>query len=287
MFEDLNFPLRQKMTVVPSGFRCYMLKIVNRNYKGMDQLPCRNVISVDSPAGWGITRFPDEEPDHVDLYIVNSGEIKYISSDNELTVTAGQSLLIPSWIPRKVFTTREGNHIYIRVEMPQKRYGFKKAIQRESLNAEAINFFTRSLLVENNESTDELIYRQYLAECLAIAIRREIFSTSSINSPDQAQKLLHALQNADSSMLTVQNAAKLAGMSVSALRSFCLENFGKTPGKLIEEMLMARARGMLSYGTMSIDEIAENLGYADRFVFSKAFTRNNKISPAAFRKMQW
>lgn len=287
MFEDLTFPLRQKMTVIPSGFRCYMLKILNNNYKGMDQLPCRNVIMVDSPEGWGVTRFPDEEPDHVDLYIVNSGRICYISEEKELTAGSGQSLLIPSWIPRKLFTTEAGNHLYIRVEMPKKHYGFKQAVCRKSINGEALNFFTRSMLMENKNSTDELIYRQYLAECLAIAIRREIFSTSGAGSEDNAQKLLHTLQNADSSMLTVQNAAKLAGMSVSALRAFCLENFNKSPGKLIEEMLMARARGMLSYSKMSIDEIAGELGYADRFVFSKAFTRNHKISPAAFRKLQW
>ena len=287
MFEDIQFPLQRNMTVIPPEFRCYAIKILNRHFKGLDKLPCRDVISVDSPAGWGVIRIGGSEPDHLDLYIINSGRLVVDTGREIFSAGSGQSMIIPSWQSRKVYTVEAGNHIYIRLEMPRKHPGFNNTVCRDSVNADAINFFTSTLLMENRNSADEDIYRQYLAECLAIAIKREIFNFSDGNSPDKAQPLLAILQNSDARMLTVRNAAKLAGMSVSALRSFCRENFGKTPGKLIEEILMARARGMLSYGTLSIDEIAEHLGYADRFVFSKAFARHHKISPAAFRKLQW
>lgn len=47
---------------------------------------------------------------------------------------------------------------------------------------------------------------------------------------------------------------------------------------------MLRARALLSYGDLSIDSIAEELGYADRFSFSKAFLKFNEVTPGEYRR---
>ena len=75
-----------------------------------------------------------------------------------------------------------------------------------------------------------------------------------------------------------------AGMSISTFRKFCLENFGKPPGEVLTEFRMNNARGLLLYRELSIDEIALQLGYADRFTFAKAFTQFHRCTPTAFRQ---
>ena len=68
-------------------------------------------------------------------------------------------------------------------------------------------------------------------------------------------------------------------MSISTFRKFCLRNFRKSPGELLNDIRMSKARAMLIYSGQNIDSIAANCGYANRFAFSKAFRRLNGISP--------
>ncbi len=63
------------------------------------------------------------------------------------------------------------------------------------------------------------------------------------------------------------------GMSHSKLRKFCLENFGKPPHGIIDDARMKRADGLLHYGDIPISRIAEQLGFANVFSFSKAFRK--------------
>lgn len=52
----------------------------------------------------------------------------------------------------------------------------------------------------------------------------------------------------------------------------------------IQNMKMDMARHLLSTSASTVREIAELLGYADSFSFSKSFRRNLGLSPREYRK---
>lgn len=100
----------------------------------------------------------------------------------------------------------------------------------------------------------------------------------------RGDELMEYLQRSPGRNLNVKMAAERLGMSLSGLRLFCQQQFCKPPSTLIQEVKMLRARALLSYGDLSIDSIAEELGYADRFSFSKAFLKFNEVTPGEYRR---
>ena len=57
-----------------------------------------------------------------------------------------------------------------------------------------------------------------------------------------------------------------------------------SPKKYLLNQRMEHARRLLIHSTDSIEEIAAQTGYADRFHFSKVFRRFYDIPPAAYRE---
>ena len=59
---------------------------------------------------------------------------------------------------------------------------------------------------------------------------------------------------------------------------------GQSPGRYVLERRITLAEQRLLFTAASIDQIAEGLGFGNRFYFSRMFTRQVGISPAAYRK---
>ena len=69
------------------------------------------------------------------------------------------------------------------------------------------------------------------------------------------------------------------------LRKFRAET-GETPQQFSRRLRVEKACEYLSYTDMSIDEIAERTGFADRYYFSRIFFCLQNIPPARFRRIQ-
>jgi AraC-like DNA-binding protein len=84
--------------------------------------------------------------------------------------------------------------------------------------------------------------------------------------------------------LTVQEVADYVNVSRSFLSRVFTEKIGISPKQYILEKSMESAVLMLKNNRLSIGEIADSLGYDDVLSFTKAFTRQFKISPSKYRK---
>jgi AraC-like DNA-binding protein len=62
------------------------------------------------------------------------------------------------------------------------------------------------------------------------------------------------------------------------------EAIGQTPTRYIQSRRIAVAAQRLLFTRDSIEQIAEQVGFADRFYFSRVFARQMKMGPAAYRK---
>lgn len=252
-------------------------------FKELAHSGCSCIILVDCPAGWNISRRGDWEERHLDFYFIESGSFTLRTKDKVIHAKAGEILQITSWSDRYLEQTGTGKHIYVRFNNPEHYPGITSSKCRECKVIEHLNFYTKALLQSNVNLPYEITYRQLQAQLIHIILQREIHCLSDFDSED-VHKLQQILNDSQRKNFEVLPIAKQMGMSFSKFRNFCLKNYGKSPRQVIEDARMTRARGLLNYSPLTIDDIAEQLGFSDRFAFSKAFTRHNKLPPVAYRK---
>jgi len=78
--------------------------------------------------------------------------------------------------------------------------------------------------------------------------------------------------------------AALGGMSVNAFARLFKEQTTFPPGKYLQRMRVEKACNMLHHSDLSIEQIASECGFSDRYYFTRIFTRTMKVSPGAYRK---
>jgi AraC-like DNA-binding protein len=91
------------------------------------------------------------------------------------------------------------------------------------------------------------------------------------------------LYDREGRLRSAPQVAQAAGMSERTLRRR-LEGDGTSFSELVEEQRRDRALLLLRDPTLSLDEVAERLGYANVQSFDRAFQRWTAVTPAAYRR---
>ena len=83
---------------------------------------------------------------------------------------------------------------------------------------------------------------------------------------------------------TVESLAEAASMSRSAFAERFAAAFDRTPINLVNHVRMQRAAQLLQQGdALSVDEVADRVGFSSRSHFSRAFKKHTGVAPAEFR----
>ncbi len=82
---------------------------------------------------------------------------------------------------------------------------------------------------------------------------------------------------------TVESLAEAASMSRSAFAERFNTAFGRSPMSLVNHVRLQRAGLLLRQGALSVDEVADRIGFSSRSHFSQAFKKHYGISPTAYR----
>ena len=83
---------------------------------------------------------------------------------------------------------------------------------------------------------------------------------------------------------TIEELAKEAGLSRSALAERFSELVGQPPIQYLAQWRMQVAAAMLANGGESVASVAEKVGYESEAAFNRAFTRAVGVGPGAWRK---
>jgi AraC family transcriptional activator of mtrCDE len=78
----------------------------------------------------------------------------------------------------------------------------------------------------------------------------------------------------------------MAAMSRSTFAERFTEAFGRTPMTLVHHARMQRATHLLRLGRLSIDEVANRVGFSSRSHFSHSFKTHTGFTPAAYRSAE-
>lgn len=82
---------------------------------------------------------------------------------------------------------------------------------------------------------------------------------------------------------TVESLADAAAMSRSAFAEKFAERFGRPPMSLVHYVRMQHAGRLMREGELSIEQVAQRVGFSSRSHFSRVFKEHYGVSPAAQR----
>lgn len=86
-----------------------------------------------------------------------------------------------------------------------------------------------------------------------------------------------------SNSITVSELARQFVVSERQIARICYREYGMSAGEYIRSLQMIEAKRLLGQTDLSIVDVANQVGYADYYAFSKAFKRQEGMSPAKFR----
>jgi AraC-like DNA-binding protein len=93
-----------------------------------------------------------------------------------------------------------------------------------------------------------------------------------------------SIRNQANQACSIEQLLSQQGLSYSRLRSLFRQIYGISPGEYRTQIRIENACTLLENTELSIKEIAEKLGYADAFIFSKQFKQRVARSPQQFRQ---
>jgi len=119
-----------------------------------------------------------------------------------------------------------------------------------------------------------------------VGISRPI-AESSENIPKQYQAISQITRYCRQHMADGVDVAKMAeivGMSISTLSRYFRKYLRISPGEFLSHLRLSRACKLLSDTPLNVNEITFECGYESPAAFSRAFRRQMKLTPKAYRK---
>ncbi len=98
------------------------------------------------------------------------------------------------------------------------------------------------------------------------------------------QATMECIRRNLSEPLTLARLARVSHLSISRLSCLFRAQVGMTPQQYVEAQRLDRATRLLQIPSISIKQIAAEVGFNDPFYFSQRFHRRNGISPREYRR---
>ncbi len=128
---------------------------------------------------------------------------------------------------------------------------------------------------------------EYFAQLIALYLKREFAPTEDPRTLEMRRRL-NALWNSVRSDLRrpwqVRDLAKAFHASPVHLHRLAVKYGGVRPKEMVTRLRMQEACELLRGHDLSVQQVAERIGYENAFAFSTAFRRHTKLSPRAFRE---
>lgn len=123
-------------------------------------------------------------------------------------------------------------------------------------------------------------------ELILVAINRaKVSRGDEIWKPDALfLKFLELVRNNFEHNYPLSHFAKTLGTTASKLNELAKLHAGKTAQNVIYGLITSEAKRLLTYGDLSIKEVAYQLGFNDPFYFSNFFKKQTSFSPKSYKE---
>ncbi|MBL7077697.1 MAG: helix-turn-helix transcriptional regulator [Kiritimatiellae bacterium] len=231
----------------------------------------------------------DHAGDHL-LYMVFEGECWGISQDFQHSIGAGDVFIVTAghgaWIQ---LTEGSCKAVWFHLTDTAAWQMLKSdpVTVHRALDPDGMASVMELLLREKAsvQPDRELVLTHYCA-ILAACLMREV---ADVESPAErhARNRLHRLRALLNDHLeedwTVARMAALLHVSAGHLHLLTKRHANLTPQDMLRELRMDRAQSLLQSTQLTLDDIADQIGYRSPYAFSDAFLRHTGMRPGAYR----
>lgn len=137
--------------------------------------------------------------------------------------------------------------------------------------------------LELMENIENLVYANSRFYTFLCSFRLMVLSARKYAKKDGVIQSIEYMRENISSMITLENLAEVAGLSVSHYCAVFKQKTMQTPMQLYTSMKIQRACQLLQNRNQTIKAIAYTLGFFDQYHFSKVFKQIMGITPKSFR----
>lgn len=133
--------------------------------------------------------------------------------------------------------------------------------------------------LDEYEATDGMLA---LKMCIAYGIFTSLFNHRKTGTTPMAIRLY--IVDHYTEKLTLESLADRFGYSRNRIVSLFRANYGITPIDYAIRLRLSRAKHLMRFTLLPLDEVAGQCGFSDYTVFYKHFVKFNGVSPAEWRK---
>ncbi|SFD96550.1 AraC-type DNA-binding protein [Paenibacillus catalpae] len=126
-----------------------------------------------------------------------------------------------------------------------------------------------------------LLYRLLAALC------RTVPKSQSLETADWVKQSMSYIRQHASEGITVQQAARAAGVNRTYYSVAFAEKAGMSPSDFITQVRMNAAKRLLAETDASITEVAYTTGYSSLYAFTRTFKNRLGETPTAYREANW
>lgn len=230
---------------------------------------------------WG-TSYEAPHPLHIYLFVyVKCGKIKVFSKDKEFELVKGEMVYIPSEYPFKIeLSTQNGGTVIYRANF---RFfpnvdNYDYIIQSVPVPASLVGYMEELMTFDRSFVNSEFIWKAYrfLDEAEKLMKKNQDLHIRKI------EKALDYMREHDH--YTIPELAKMCNMSRSGFYAVFQEVVGDTPIRTKHRFQAYKAELLLKSTELSIDEIAEKVGFSSTAHFRKVFYSRYHCSPHEIRR---
>lgn len=250
----------------------------------------------------------DEVSNHFKVIWIEDGDGTYLVDTNEVTVK-GSGVFFLS--PGQVFCVKsEKVRVAYQIEFDKDFYCVESHGKEIACNGLLFNNVHRSSVIsvkpeekytfqtiieqmiaelENKGRSHKELLISYLRMFLIHALRlleKEEADTkvTTHQSNQQVQEFIALVEKQFKTVHTVKGYAEQLFISPKSLAKKLHALSYPTPLQIIQDRIILEAKRQLKFSNLSIKEIAFELGFEDPAYFSRLFSKNADVSPAAYRK---
>jgi AraC family transcriptional regulator of arabinose operon len=158
-------------------------------------------------------------------------------------------------------------------------------LEGEELTRVSDRFDEAYRLTWRNDATDELLAMVALEEILIRAHR--VTSRPLLKRDPRIEQAVEFATQHLAEPVGLNELAAAVNLSPSRFGHIFQLEMGISPCAFLERQRLARALQMLEVSNMSVQEIAEKVGFENPFYFSNRFRRRFNMSPSEYRKRRY
>lgn len=137
-----------------------------------------------------------------------------------------------------------------------------------------------------NANVRSLEMQSHLYRLLA-ALCRTAPKAHAMDTADWVKQSMSYIRQHASEGITVQQAARAAGMNRTYYSVAFAEKAGMPPSEFITRVRMDAAKRLLEETDASITEVAYTTGYSSLYAFTRTFKNRFSLTPTAYREAVW